>query len=128
MVLVLAQPGIKWEFLYGIIYHIACSHTGVEDYWEITGDYWRLLGGYREITGDYATHSSCMLSYPRIGGKLDRPSVQEVQSYKRFKTKIRNLRQVLPFLRSYYLWIFILIKQNIAKLKFCAPLLLVHNR
>jgi len=53
----------------------------VEDYWEITGDYWRLLGDYwglLEITGDYTTHSSCMLSSPRIGGKLDRPRTQEV--------------------------------------------------
>jgi len=35
------------------IYHIACSHTGVEDYSEITGDYWRLLGDYWRLLGDY---------------------------------------------------------------------------
>jgi len=45
---------------------------------EITGDYWKITGGLLEITGDYATHSSCMLSSPRIGGNLDRPSMQEV--------------------------------------------------
>jgi len=47
----------------------------------LLGDYWRLLeitGRLLEITGDYATHSLCMLSSPRIGGKLDRPSMQEV--------------------------------------------------
>jgi len=39
---------------------------------------WEITGGLLEITGDYTTHFSCMLSSPRIGRKLDRPSMQEV--------------------------------------------------